>query len=171
VNKFKETDIKLINENFVKLIGNDYALITVKDGDKVNAMTASWGFFGVIWNKNAINLVVRPSRYTYELLKKNPKFTLNFLADGNKDILTFCGTKSGRDYDKIKETGLTPIEFDKNLFGFSQSKYVFVCKKLYIQDMKADCFEDSDFATKMYPNGDVHTMFIAEIEKDYTNIE
>lgn len=164
---FKTIDIKEFDENFFKLIGDDYALITVDDGQKINMMTASWGFCGVMWYKNVVNIVVRPSRYTYEYLTKNPKFTLNFLSDGYDDVYSFCGSKSGRDCDKVAETSLQPIKFNDNLIAFKESKYVFECNTLYVQKMSKDCFCDSVFAEKKYPNDDVHTMFIAEIENVY----
>lgn len=165
--RFQEVDAKTIKENYLSLIGNDYALITVKDCSKTNMMTASWGFFGVMWNKNVVCIVVRPSRYTYDYLMSGGRFTLNFLQKGYEDVLKFCGTKSGRDYDKIKETGLTPIETDENSVIFAESKLSFVCKKLYVQDMKTSRFCDEKYAEATYPSGDVHTMFIAEIEKVY----
>ncbi|MBQ2897450.1 MAG: flavin reductase family protein [Clostridia bacterium] len=167
MNRFKEIDVNEVKDNFISLIGKDYALITVKNDDKINMMTASWGFFGVMWNKNAVSLVIRPSRYTYQFLKEGSEFTINFLQNGYDDVLKFCGTKSGRDYNKVKETGLTPIEICKNSVLFSESKLAFLCKKVYVQDMDKNLFCNKDFSKKMYPDGDVHTMFIAEIEKVY----
>ena len=167
---FKKICVKDVEENFINLIGEDYMLITAKDDEKINMMTASWGFVGVMWNKNVVNIVVRPSRYTYDMLKKNSCFTLNFLKKGNSEILKFCGTKSGRDFNKVKETGLIPIETEDDVVAFSQSKLVFKCKKIYVQDMEKDMFVEKDFGEKTYPNDDIHTMFIAEIQEVYENL-
>ena len=165
--KFKECKIKDIKESFSSLIGEKYALVTVADEEKVNMMTASWGSMGILWNKNIVNMVIRPSRYTYDFMMKNDYFTLNFLSDGNEEIYKFCGTKSGRDYDKIAETGLVPVELKNSAFAFDKSEYVFVCKTLYKQPMNRECFNDADYAEKTYPTDDIHTMFIAEIEEIY----
>jgi len=130
-------------------------------------MTASWGCMGILWNKNIVNIYVRPSRYTYNYLANNDYFTLNFLEDGNDNTYSFCGTKSGKDYDKVAETGLIPVRFSDYLYGFDKSKYIFLCKKIYSQPMSIDCFSDQESGKKLYPNDDVHTMFVAEIEKIY----
>ncbi len=165
--QFKECNINDIQESFTNLIGNRYALITVADNTKVNMMTASWGTMGIMWSKNIVNMVVRPSRFSYNFLIENDYFTLNFLTEGNEDVYRLCGTKSGRECDKVKETGLETIEIDKSMYAFDKSEYVFVCKKLYSQPMDKQYFIDADFAEKTYPNEDIHTMFIAEIEKIY----
>lgn len=164
---FKEISIKDLTATFSSLIGENYALITVGDKNNMNMMTASWGTMGIMWNKNVVNMVVRPSRYTYEYMVNNECFTLNFLEEGNQEIYSFCGTKSGRDYDKVKETGLIPIEVSDSCFAFDKSKYVFVCKKLYSQPMDLNCFNSTKVGNQLYPNNDIHVQFIAEIEKIY----
>ena len=168
--KFNQCSVDELNENFSKLIGKRYALITVSDENSLNMMTASWGSMGVMWNKNVVNIVVRPSRYTYNFLMNNNYFTLNFLTEGNEDIYRLCGTKSGRECDKVKETGLSPCKIDDSIYVFDESEYVFVCKKIYSQKMRKECFVDGAYGDKMYPDGDVHTQFIAEVEKIYVKM-
>ena len=169
-NIFTQIDpYKLEGENFFADIGKEWMLVSAKSdiSGRANMMTASWGCMGILWNKNIVNIYVRPSRYTYNYLANNDYFTLNFLEDGNDNTYSFCGTKSGKDYDKVAETGLIPVRFSDYLYGFDKSKYIFLCKKIYSQPMSIDCFSDQESGKKLYPNDDVHTMFVAEIEKIY----
>ena len=161
---FVKKDVSELDENFVKLISKDWMLITTPDEEKINAMTASWGGVGEIWAKHASFAFVRPSRHTFKLLEQSERYVLNFLNEGNRDALNYCGKVSGRDADKIAETGLKPVEYEKGVYVFEQSKYAFVCRKMYAQDMKTDCFITSDEGDKAYPNGDIHRMYIGEIE-------
>ena len=161
---FIKKDISELNENFVKLISKDWMLITTPDGEKVNTMTASWGGVGELWSKHASFAFVRPSRYTFELLEKSDKYVLNFLKEGNRDILNYCGRVSGRDVNKPEETGLVPLEYENGVYVFNQTKYAFVCRKMYSQDLKEKSFISPEAAKHAYPQGDIHRMYIGEIE-------
>lgn len=68
-------------------------------------MTASWGGLGVLWNAEVSMIFVRPERYTYEFLERETDYSLSFLVEGHRQALQFCGSRSGRDVDKVKETG------------------------------------------------------------------
>ena len=83
-------------------------LLTTKADDKVNTMTIGWGTMGIEWGRPVFVAYVRESRYTHEMLERCGEFTVN-IPMGNVDtkILSVCGTKSGRDMDKIKELNLT----------------------------------------------------------------
>ena len=151
-----------------EMIGKDWMLITAEKDGKVNTMTASWGGMGVIWNKNVAFVFIRPSRYTKEFVDNTEKFSLTFFGEEYKDKLTYLGRVSGRDEDKIGKTGLTVTSVD-GVPAFSEAQITLVCKRLYAQDMEEACFVSGDFFKKMYPEGDVHTMYIAEIENLYKN--
>ena len=72
-----------------------------------NVMVASWGFVGVMWGKKVFVAPIRDSRYTKEMLDKTGEFTVSVPAAGTmKKELAFCGSKSGRDFDKWAETGM-----------------------------------------------------------------
>ena len=89
-------------------VGKGVLLTTAADG-KVNTMTIGWGTLGIQWKKPIFIAFVRQSRYTKELLDKNPEFTVNIpYGEYDKSVLGICGTRSGRDIDKIRELGLTP---------------------------------------------------------------
>ncbi len=82
-------------------------LLTTAVGEKVNSMTIGWGTIGIEWGRPVFVAYVRESRYTRELLDQSGEFTVNIpLESVDKKILALCGTKSGRDMDKIRELGL-----------------------------------------------------------------
>ncbi|MBQ1970975.1 MAG: flavin reductase family protein [Treponema sp.] len=164
----KQIEINEFSENPFKLIGSDWMLITAKKGDKTNMMTASWGGVGILWNKPVATIYVRPQRYTKEFIDNEEYFSLCVLSEEYRQILNYCGTKSGRDEDKIAETKLTIDESEKAPI-FKESRLVLICKKLYAQDLTEQSFIDKSLVEKNYKAKDFHTMYIAEIEKILTN--
>lgn len=164
----KQIEINEFSENPFKLIGSDWMLITAKKGDKTNMMTASWGGVGILWNKPVATIYVRPQRYTKEFIDNEEYFSLCVLPEEYRQILNYCGTKSGRDEDKIAETKLTIDESEKAPI-FKESRLVLICKKLYAQDLTEQSFIDKSLVEKNYQAKDLHTMYIAEIEKILTN--
>lgn len=129
---FKQIDAKDIKDNTFKLIGDDWMLVTCGSHDNFNMMTASWGGLGVLWGKNVCYIFIRPSRYTYEFIEKNETFTLNFFDEEWRNALNICGKKSGRDIDKVKETGLTPVPCNDTV-GFEQARIIIECKNYIIR--------------------------------------
>ena len=150
-------------ENAIKLIGGDWMLITASDGEKVNTMTASWGCLGVLWNKNVCVAFVRPQRYTYEFTEKADTLSFSFFDEEYRDALRFCGSHSGRNFDKFKETGLS-YEFDDETPVIKEARIILECKKLYADDLKKDKFIVPEPLVN-YKNDDYHRFYICEIEK------
>ena len=103
----KKLEVKDLKENFFEAIGKEWMLVTAGTKEKFNTMTASWGGIGWLWNKPVAFVFIRPERYTYEFVEKNDYLTLSFLGEENKKIHAVCGSKSGRNTDKVKETGQT----------------------------------------------------------------
>lgn len=166
MNTFTEITPESINDNTFKLIGKDWTLITSGDEKDFNTMTASWGGLGILWNKKVAFIFIRPQRYTYEFIEKNDHLTLSFFEEKYRNALNICGTKSGRDCDKVKEAGLTP-EFIDGTTTFKESRLTLVCKKLYFQDLNSENFYDNSIDEKNYPNKDYHRMYVCEIVKAY----
>lgn len=165
----KEIDIKsLENLNPFSKIADEWFLVTAGDENGYNTMTASWGSLGTMWGKSVAVTVIRPQRYTKEFIDNNEYFTISFLKEGNKDKLSFCGSKSGRDYDKAKETGLKPV-FVNGTTTFEQAELTLVCRKVFAQEITPDSFLDKTIIDKWYPDKDFHTAYVAEIVKAYLN--
>jgi flavin reductase (DIM6/NTAB) family NADH-FMN oxidoreductase RutF len=127
-------------------------------------MTASWGGFGVMFSKNVVYIVIRPHRYTKEFVDNSDTLSLTFFDKAFKNKLNYLGTVSGRDEDKISKANLT-IQHSDNTPYFEEGNIVIICKKIYAQEFKTECFIATDLATKWYPEKDYHTFYIAEIQK------
>lgn len=158
----KKIDIKALKDNVVSLFDDKWCLITAGDESSYNTMTASWGALGELWNKDVCFTFIRPQRYTKEFVEKNELFTLSFFPEEYKKALTFCGRNSGRDYDKAKETGLTPMAIDGSM-SFDESEIIIVCKKLAKQEIDPEGFIDGSIDSKCYMDKDYHTMYIGEV--------
>ena len=145
-------------------IGKEWMLITAGTPENCNTMTASWGGLGVWWGKNTVTCYIRQSRYTKEFVDQEDTFTISFLDESYRNALSLCGAVSGRDHDKIKEAGLTPTAVDKTT-AFEEASMVFVCRKLYAEQLSPEHFIAKEMDEKWYSDKDYHTMYIAEIEK------
>lgn len=151
-----------ITKNPFQLIGKDWALVTAGNQEKVNTMTISWGGVGVMWGKPVAFVFIRPQRYTKEFIDAQEELSLSFYDEKYRDMLSFMGSKSGRDLDKIKEMGLT-LNFEKKVPYFEEANMVLSLKKLYKQDLTKESFLDTSCITKWYANNDYHTMYVCEI--------
>lgn len=158
-------EIKLLEENFnpFESIGKGWCLITAGNEQSFNTMTASWGSLGVMWSKNVATVVIRPQRRTIGFINENDYFTISFFDEEHRDILKYCGSHSGRDVNKVKETGLIPFTIEGTV-SFEQAKKVLVCRKLYAQKIDPECFIDKDLLSN-YPDNDYHIAFVSEIKK------
>jgi flavin reductase (DIM6/NTAB) family NADH-FMN oxidoreductase RutF len=160
--ELRPRDLATLTVNVFGLIGNEWMLITAGNREAFNTMTASWGGMGVIWGKNVCFCVVRPGRYTYRFMETSDRFTLSFFDDRFRKALAYCGSHSGRDVDKVKEAGFTPIFGDEGIF-FSEARLVLCCRKLYFQDIDPSNFIDPTIDGAHYPIKDYHRMYIGEI--------
>lgn len=161
----KPIAIKDLNENFFEAIGKEWMLVTAGTNENFNTMTASWGGIGFLWNKPVVFVFIRPERYTFEFIEKSDFFTLSFLGEENKGIHKVCGSKSGREVDKVKETGLKPIATEKGNILFEQGRLSLECRKLYKDTIKEDCFIDPTIMKQWYggAHGGLHHLYVAEI--------
>jgi len=164
MNKFKEIKPEELDKSPFQLIGNDWMLITAEKENKINTMTASWGGFGVIFRKNVVFIVIRPQRYTKEFVDSSDTFSLTFFDKNFKECLSYLGTVSGRDEDKISKSKLT-IKHSNSTPFFEQGNIVIICKKIYAQDLNHECFIASELDIKCFPEKDYHTLYFAEVEK------
>jgi len=144
------------------------AFMTTKVGDKVNTMTIAWGGINLVWNKKVFVAYVRYTRDTYDMLMGTDEFTISVPKQNTlKNELIFCGTKSGKDTNKIKECGLnitkgrkieTPI--------IDECKTHYECKVIYKQAMEPNNIPD-DVLKRHYTNHNFHVIFYGEILDSY----
>lgn len=159
----KEIKIENLNVNPFTLIGKEWCLIGAKKGNDFNAMTASWGSVGVLWNKNIVTIYVRPQRYTKEFLDAQDYFTLSFFDESYKKALAVYGSESGRDINKEEKTGLTRFD-DGDYTYLEEAKLVIECKKMYVGEILPSEMLDASIELN-YPNKDYHFIYIGEIKK------
>ncbi|HPS56605.1 MAG TPA: flavin reductase [Spirochaetota bacterium] len=167
MNSFKTTTPSDITDNVFKLISRDWMLVTAGGTGKFNTMTASWGGLGHLWNRDVCFIFIRPSRHTFSFLENNTAFTLSFFTEEYRSALKLCGAKSGRDIDKVKETGLTPVQSATGNIYFSEARLVIECGKIYRQDISPEFFLDPGIASN-YSGGDYHRLYIGEIKSVLT---
>ncbi len=153
-------------------------LLTAKANGKVNPMTISWGTLGIEWGQEIFTVFVRENRFTKAMLDENPEFTINipYGVDARK-ILGFCGTKSGRDVDKVKELGLILEESEAiSVPGIRQLPLTLECRVIYKQGQDPSAISEKNNA-RFYPqdvdsafcgaNRDYHTAYYGEIVNAY----
>ncbi len=166
----KKIDLTTLTDNVFNLIGKEWLLITAGDKNGFNTMTASWGCIGWLWNRPVAVVFIRPERYTHLLAEQSDHITLSFLGNGDeaREIYNLCGSKSGRDCDKIKESGLQPIETESGNIAFTQSRLTLECRKLYKDSIKPECFIDNSISKWYGEKGGYHDAYILEIVNAYT---
>lgn len=161
---FREISPYEMDANVFDLIANKWFLVCAGDEKASNCMTASWGSMGHIWNKPLFTTVVRPQRYTKRFVDENEYAAFCFLPEQYRKQLTYLGRVSGKDEDKIKNSGLTPV-YENSTMYFAESDLVIIGRKVYAQDMNEESFVDKSLAEAMYPTKDYHTAYTYEIVK------
>ena len=146
------------------------AFLSVRSGTKVNTMTIGWGYMGIMWNKPYFMVLVRPHRYTNELLENGEDFTVSipFGSNLNKE-LGICGTKSGIDIDKSEIVEFVPSKLTKSPVIKGCDMY-YECKIRFKQLMNGEEFPE-DVKSASYPQKDYHYMYFGEIIECYSNDE
>lgn len=145
--------------------------------DKFNSMVIGWGGIGTNWGLPVFTVYVREGRFTRQQLDKNPEFTISVPLEGiDAKIARVCGSKSGRDIDKVKEAGITLEDPEVNTVpGIREYPLTLECKILYRQEQQLNLYPEK--AMRFYPqnvgsencgaNKDVHVMYIGEIVDAY----
>ena len=172
MNNYREISPEELSCSPVKLIGKDWLLITATDATKTcgaNAMTASWGAMGVLWNKSVCICFVRPQRHTHKLLCEQNRFSIAFMSEEYRDALRLCGRESGRDIDKIRTSGLSATKLD-GVPVINEADTLLICKKLYEDELREGCFIEPSVMETYRAKNDYHTFYVCEIEAAYKRI-
>lgn len=164
-NGWQEIQPKEVTTNPVSLF-DDWIVLAVNNDDKPNAMLLTMGTMGVFRGKPIVSIFVNESRYTYELLEKNPYFTLAVFPEQYKENVRYLGQHSGRDgSDKIKDAGLTVGKTELGNPFFDQANLVIECRMIYTGKWDLDRLDDS-IKSGFYRDGELrpmHQQFMAEI--------
>lgn len=146
----------------LRVFHEDWALVTAgTQADGYNTMTIGWGGLGTLWGKPAATVYVKPVRYTHSFLEKNDWFTVSFYPEECREALALLGRLSGRDGDKVAESGLTP-RFLENAVTFAEARVTLLCRKIYTQPMDTAAMPEKVVET-FYKVEEPHTIFIGEV--------
>ena len=149
-----------LQETMERLSGNG-AFLSV-GGQTPNTMTIGWCQLGEVWHMPICTVFVRPERYTYSFMESHDYFTVSILPEEAKKVTALCGSKSGREVDKVKECGFTVAQAECGAPYFEEAELVLVCRKRYAQEMDPQAIPQ-DAKDRFYPEKDYHTMYIGEV--------
>ena len=147
------------------LFHHQWVLLTAGDftAGKFNTMTIGWGALGTMWSKPFAYVAVRHSRFTFEFMEQYDTFTLTAFPQKYHDALSMLGTRSGRDGDKIKASGLTPeASVVVAAPAFKEAEILIECQKIYANDLNPAHFLEESI-NKHYPNRDYHRIYYGHI--------
>ena len=165
----KATIDVLGREDTIKLISKEWMLVTAGTSESFNTMTANWGGIGFLWNKPVAFVFIRPERYTHEFIEKGERMTLSFYTEDYREALKICGTKSGRDINKVAATGLTPVALESGAMTFGEARLTLDCHKLFKAPMQKADFIDKEVLKTWYgERGGLHDVYVVEIDNVYT---
>lgn len=160
---FIKIDPREMDGNVFQRIGEQWMLITAGNKESCNTMTASWGGLGVLWGEHVATAYIRPQRYTKEFVDREKYFSLSFYGEEYRKALGLCGSKSGRDMDKVKECGFTVEYGAGDTPYFAEAELVLICEKLYADELREEKFINTQPAERCYPEKDWHTFYIGKI--------
>jgi len=143
---------------------NDAELLAAGDKEKSNAMTIGWGGIGTLWGRTALTVYVAEKRYTKEFMDKAEYFTVMAFDVAQSKVLTYMGTKSGRDGDKAKALGLHTAFTPNGTPYYTEATMVIECRIMYAAPFDPQYFK-SEAPKRMYQNfpGGIHSMYIGEV--------
>ena len=162
----KRIDYMAVAQQAVTQIKNG-AFLTVKSGGAINTMTIGWATIGYAWRKPILMIAVRLSRHTFTIIETAEDFTVSMPSSDMKKEIMFCGTKSGRDYNKFKECNLQILDSQKVVTPIIKVPGLhYECKIVYKSAMDP-AYLNKDYETALYPENDYHTLYFGEIVDCY----
>ena len=166
--KLHPVDLTMLTPEIFRVFEEQPPLLTAGDKTACNTMTIGWCQLGTLWHLPVCTVYVRPERYTYQFMEQQDYFTVSVLPAEAKETVRVCGTKSGRDMDKIKECGLTLCYGAGDAPYFEEAELVLVCKKIFVQDMTPDCVVDGKEILHYYnENNGWHRIYTGQVVEAY----
>ena len=146
-------------------------LASTKRSGESNLMTIGWGTIGITWGRPLFYVLVRPSRYTYEFIEDSGEFTVNVPTRELNRFVGYCGSKSGRDVDKLAEFNIASSPGNKvNSITVDPCPLVYECVVVHKNDI-IPAELASDIVTSAYSAGDFHRVYYGEILGTYAHPE
>ena len=162
---FVAADVKDLGTPFA--IGEDFSVLTAGDSNHYNSMVASWGGWGILFERPSIYHFLRSNRYTLELMRKKNTYTVSLFPAEYKDQIMIFGGSSGRDSNKMKETTLTAVATPSGNMTYKEAAVVLECKLSEVTTVSPDDFlndSDKQFVVDAHAEtGEYHKMIFSEI--------
>jgi flavin reductase (DIM6/NTAB) family NADH-FMN oxidoreductase RutF len=161
----KTLDYQKIAEQLIRQIQKGAFLVT-KGAGKINVMAVGWATIGYVWRKPMMMIVVRNSRHTFGIIENSKSFTVSVPLKNFEKELEFCGSKSGRDFDKFKECHLKTRQAQKITTPILDIPGIhFECRIVYKSALNPKLLA-ADYHY-LYPKKDYHTLYFGEIVACY----
>lgn len=161
----KKVEYMSVAEKVIDQI-KDGAFLTVQAGERMNTMTIGWALIGYVWKKPILMVAVRNSRHTFGIIEKAEDFTVSVPLTDMKKAIAFCGSKSGRDYDKFKECGLKVKKSQKTVSPIIDMPGIHFECTITHKALMDPAFLAEEYQ-KLYPQKDYHTLYFGEIKECY----
>ena len=165
MHQFQPYPIDLLELNPFTKLADEWMMVVAGSHEKTNALTASWGGFGVLWGKRVAYIFIRESRYTKEFLDREQYFSCCFFEAKYKAALQYFGTASGRKENKFQIAHLH-VNFRDQVPYIDEGNLLIPCRKLAAVPLTEECFLDAEILPKWYSGkeqGNFHTMYVGEI--------
>lgn len=152
-----------LSSDIFSVFEKGWALATAGTPEDFNTMTIGWGSAGTLWGKDTVMVYIKPCRYTHDYMEKNEYFTVSFFPESCRKALVLLGTKSGRDGDKVAESGLTPISVGEGkAVSFAEAEQTVLCRKIYRQELDAAACPP-EVREAFYAEEAPHTVYVGEV--------
>ena len=165
----RDVNYKIVAEKYISHLEDGGVFLMAKSAEKTNIMTIGWANIGRIWTKPIVMVAVKKSRFTFDIIDKANSFNINIPITNMREALIFCGTKSGRDFDKFKECNLTLIPAQKvetpivNISGYHCE-----CKIVHKSVMNP-VYLSEEYRKTYYSDEEYHILYFGEILACYIN--
>ena len=160
----KEIDFTEHYDAVVEAMTSRGLLLAAYDSSgRANAMAIGWGSLGSIWSMPMWIVLVRPSRYTYDCIEHSGCFTVNVAPPALAEAVTLCGTRSGRDGDKLADAGLTAEKARLvEAPALAECPIVYECQVVHRNDVVPAALA-AEIQQSAYAAGDYHRVYFGRI--------
>ena len=160
--EWRQISPKEWTDNPIVKVGDEWMALAAGNEGDFNAMTIGWGTWGVLWGRPVVTVYVSSSRHTHSFMERNEYFTVTGFPEQYRQALSYIGSHSGRDGDKLSEAGLTAEFTELGNPIFAEANLAVECRLLYKEVL--DVGQVPDRIKDMYAKGvGPHSMYIGEI--------
>ena len=152
-----------VDKDLGELFGKRVYIGTAGNAENYNSLTLGWGATGILWSRPVAIVYIRENRFSYRYFEDSPVYVLSWYSPRHtKAVYKIFGGRSGRDTDKEKLAGFTPVETPDGGVTYLQADKVVVCKKLMRQRVPGE-FMPQELQGRLNRDGLVHIQYTGEV--------